>query len=161
MGGAVYVPGNIRGAAPESDNEVAGWNLFSDPQAAKEVFASGLPLHLVPLDATNQVKLNTEDIQPWREGGPTAGFAFEIYESMLEKFGGRDAETWDLMTAAIMLDPSLCGFVALRLDVITQDGATSGQTVVDEGGAPNVEVCLAPDPGRIRQNFIDVFSVSD
>jgi len=161
MGGAVYVPGNIRGAAPESDNEVAGWNMYSDPQAAKEVFASGLPLFLVPLDATNHVKLNAEDIQPWREGGLTAGFAFDIYKSMLEKFGGRDAETWDLMTAAIMLDPSLCGFVALRLDVITEDGATSGQTVVDEGGAPNVEVCLSPDPGRIKQNLIDVFSVSD
>jgi inosine-uridine nucleoside N-ribohydrolase len=160
MGGAVYVPGNIKGAAPESDNEVAGWNIYTDPQAAKEVFASGLPLYLVPLDATNQVTLDAEDIQPWRDGGPTADFAFEIYERWLENFGGSDAATWDLMTAAIMLDPSLCGFASLPLDVITADGATSGQTVVVEGGAPNVDVCLAPDAGRIKQNFRDVFSAS-
>jgi len=160
MGGAVYVPGNIKGAAPESDNEVAGWNIYADPQAAKEVFASGLPLYLVPLDATNQVTLDAEDIQPWREGGPTADFAVEIYERELEIFGGSDAATWDLMTAAIMLDPSLCGFASLPLDVITVDGATSGQTVVDEGGTPNVEVCLSPDASRIKENFRDVFSAS-
>jgi inosine-uridine nucleoside N-ribohydrolase len=158
MGGAVYVPGNIKGAAPESDNEVAGWNIYADPQAAKEVFASGLPLYLVPLDATNQVTLDAEDIQPWREGGPTADFAVEIYERELEIFGGSDAATWDLMTAAIMLDPSLCGFASLPLDVITVDGATSGQTVVDEGSTPNVEVCLSPDASRIKENFRDVFS---
>ena len=160
MGGALYVPGNIRGAAPESDNEVAGWNMYTDPQAAKEVFASGLPLYLVPLDATNQVTLDAEDIQPWREGGPTAAFAVEIYERWLANFGGRDAETWDLMTAAIMLDPSLCGFAALRLDVITADGPTSGQTVVDESGAPNVDVCLAPDANRIKENLREVFAAS-
>ena len=160
MGGAVYVPGNIQAVAPESDNEVAGWNIYADPQAAKEVFASGLPLRLVPLDATNQVTLNAEEIEPWREGGATAAFAVEIYERWLEKFGGRDAATWDLMTAAIMVDPSLCGFASLSLDVVTVDGATSGQTVVDEGGTPNVDVCLSPDAGRIKESFRDVFSAS-
>jgi len=113
----------------------------------------------VPLDATNQVTLDAEDIQPWREGGRTADFAFEIYERKLENFGG-GGETWDLMAAAIMLDPSLCGFAPLSLDVVTVEGATSGQTVVDEGGAPNVEVCLSPDAGRIKENFRDVFSAS-
>ena len=160
MGGAVYVPGNIKGLTPESDNEVAEWNIYADPQAAKEVYASGLPLYLVTLDATNQVTLDAEDIQPWREGGPLADFAFEIYERKLENFGGRNAETWDLMTAAVMVDPSLCGFASLSLDVITVDGATSGQTVVDECGAPNVEVCLSPDAGRIKENFREVFSAS-
>lgn len=160
MGGAVYVPGNMRGAAPESDNEVADWNMYVDPQAAKEVFASGLPLYLVPLDATNQVTLNAEDISPWREGGPTADWAAEIYERWLESFGGRNADVWDLMTAAVMLDPSLCGFAALPLDVITAEGATSGQTVVVEGGTPNVTVCLAPDAGRIKDTFRQVFSAA-
>lgn len=160
MGGAVYVPGNIQGAAPESDNEVADWNMHVDPQAAKEVFASGLPLYLVPLDATNQVTLNAEDIQPWHEGGPTADLAVEIYERWLADFGGRNAEVWDLMTAAIMIDPSLCGFAPLSLDVITADGPTSGQTVVVEGGAPNVAVCLSPDVDRIKENFREVFSAS-
>ncbi len=160
MGGAVYVPGNIQGLTPDSDNEVAEWNVYADPQAAKEVLASELPLYLVPLDATNQVTLNAEDIQRWREGGPTADFAVEIYERALENFGGSNAAVWDLMTAAVMLDPSLCRFASLPLDVITAEGATSGQTVVVEGGTPNVTVCLAPDAGRIKENFRQVFSAA-
>lgn len=158
MGGAVYVPGNIRGLTPDSDNEVAEWNIHVDPQAAQEVLASGLPLYLVPLDATNQVTLDAEDIQRWRGGGPTSDFAVEIYERALENFGGSDAAVWDLMTAAVMLDPSLCRFASLPLDVITANGPTSGQTVVVEGGPPNVDVCLAPDAGRIKENFREVFS---
>ncbi len=160
MGGAVYVPGNIKGLVPESNNEVAEWNIFADPQAAREVFAAGLPLYLVPLDATNQVTLDAEDFEPWSEGGPIADYAVEIYKRALENFGGSDADVWDLMTAAIMLDPSLCGFASLPLDVITADGAASGQTVVVEGGTPNVAVCLSPDASRIKQNFSDVFSAS-
>ena len=156
----MYVPGNIQGLTPDSDNEVAEWNVYADPQAAKEVLASELPLYLVPLDATNQVTLNAEDIQRWREGGPTADFAVEIYERALENFGGSNAAVWDLMTAAVMLDPSLCRFASLPLDVITAEGATSGQTVVVEGGTANVTVCLAPDAGRIKENFRQVFSAA-
>ena len=33
MGGAVYVPGNITGLIPESDNKVAEWNIHADPLA--------------------------------------------------------------------------------------------------------------------------------
>lgn len=158
MGGAVYVPGNIRDMVPNSENKVAGWNVYSDPQAAHEVFAAGLRLYLVPLDATNQVTVNSEDIEPWREGGPIADYAFEIYERQLEIMGGRDAAIWDLMTASIMLNPSMCGFASLSLDVVTAGGATSGQTVVDEGGTPNIDVCLVPDASGIKQNLRDVFS---
>jgi inosine-uridine nucleoside N-ribohydrolase len=161
MGGAVYAEGNITGLIPDSDNRVAEWNIHADPQAASEVFASGLPLYLVPLDATNQVTLNAEDIDPWREGGPTADFVVDIYERVIENWGGSDAAIWDLMTAAVMLDPSLCGFASLHLDVIIDEGATSGQTVVDEDGAPNVDVCLSPDASRIKQTLTDVFSASE
>ena len=157
------LPGGHSGSAlPErSGQRLSLIHIFyADPQAAKEVLASELPLYLVPLDATNQVTLNAEDIQRWREGGPTADFAVEIYERALENFGGSNAAVWDLMTAAVMLDPSLCRFASLPLDVITAEGATSGQTVVVEGGTPNVTVCLAPDAGRIKDNFRQVFSAA-
>ena len=50
MGGAVYVEGNIHSDWPEIDNRTAEWNIWVDPVAASEVFSSGLPLHLTPLD---------------------------------------------------------------------------------------------------------------
>ncbi len=42
MGGSANMPGNIHSDWPELDNEVAEWNIWVDPLAAQEVFASGL-----------------------------------------------------------------------------------------------------------------------
>jgi inosine-uridine nucleoside N-ribohydrolase len=61
------------------------------------------------------------------------------------------------MTAAITSQPDLCGFEPLKLEVVTEDGSSSGQTVVVEGGTPNIQVCLEPDVEAILQNLIEVF----
>jgi hypothetical protein len=158
MGGAVYTPGNIYDFLPESNNTVAEWNVYADPQAAKEVFESGLNIYLVPLDATNQVSINRDDISQWRKGGQVAGFAADIYEMLLNNWGVENAAIWDLMTASIMVKPDLCRFKPLHLQVITDSGNTSGQTRVIGDKEPNVNVCLAPYPTSINQALVEAFS---
>ena len=158
MGGAVYVRGNIDDLDRSSNNKVAEWNIHADPQAASEVFESGLNINLVPLDATNQVMVTRQDTLQWRQGGDIANFAADIYEGLLNNWHAEEAAIWDLMTAAIMLKPDLCEFTPLHLQVVTQEGVTSGQTVVINGEEANVSVCLKPDAGMIRQTLIDIFS---
>jgi len=160
MGGAVYVPGNIDDLLPNPDNTVSEWNIYADAQAAKEVFESGLDIYVVPLDATNQVMVGRDDTRQWHLGGGTADFAADIYDILLNSWGAENAAIWDLMTAAIMVKPDLCGFQPLHLQVLTEQGPTSGQTVVVADGQPNVDVCLQPDVAGIRQTLIDVFSSS-
>ncbi len=157
MGGAVYVPGNITGLLPESDNQVAEWNIFVDPLAAAEVFSSGLPLYLVPLDATNQVILTRKEIQTWRKGGSIPDFAADIYETRMNDWGRDQIEMWDLVTAELMMNPSHCDFVPLKLDVVTNEGNAEGQTKISDGD-PNVYVCLSPDAGIIKSTLASVFS---
>ena len=77
---------------------------------------------------------------------------------LLNNWGADEAAIWDLMTAAIMLKPGLCGFQALHLQVITEAGPTSGQTAVVPGEAANISVCLEPDADSIRQTLIEIFS---
>src|SRR5215470_6834000 len=55
MGGAIGVPGN--------STPVAEFNIFVDPHAADVVFRAGLPLTLVPLDVTRQVRLTRDFLQ--------------------------------------------------------------------------------------------------
>jgi len=160
MGGAVFVPGNIDDFYPEDENIYAEWNLYADPQAAKEVFEADLDIYLVPLDATNQVLITKQDTNAWRQGGAIGNFAADFYESIMMSTND-DAAIWDLMAAVAMLQPELCPFVPLHLEVITEDGATSGQTAVVPGEEPNIHVCLEPDAELVRQNIIDIFSASD
>ncbi|MDD5371147.1 MAG: nucleoside hydrolase [Anaerolineaceae bacterium] len=72
MGGAVYVSGNLTDFSANPANVSAEWNIYIDPLAASEVFESGLPIYLVPLDATNQVSVRLVDTQQWRAGAPSS-----------------------------------------------------------------------------------------
>jgi len=158
MGGAVDVPGNIKGLIPDSDNRVADWNMIADPQAAKEVFESGLELYMVPLDATNKVLFRQEDILPWRQGDEKAKMIADLYDIMFNTFGFKTAEIFDLTAAAIMVQPKLCDFQALHLDVITDDGPTLGQTIVVPNTEPNIHACLDPNADQVKQNLNETFS---
>src|SRR5260370_18828505 len=81
MGGVVRVPGNLAdGGAFKTDNGAAEWNMFIDPVAAKMVFASGAPIRLVPLDATQRVPIDMallEQIQ-WKAETPAARFVAQV-----------------------------------------------------------------------------------
>lgn len=160
MGGAVHIQGNIHDFYPESDNTYAEWNIYSDPLAAKEVFESGLEMYLVPLDATNQVLISKQDTAQWRVGGRMADFAADIYDGLMDATGRQSFMIWDLMAAEIMLDPDLCGFRGLRLEVVTAEGSTLGQTAVVPTGTPNINVCLDPDAALIKHTLMDAFSSS-
>src|SRR5205807_443951 len=54
MGGAVDVPGNV---TPDAE-----FNIHVDPDAARLVVDAGLPLDLVPLDATRQAVLTRAEL---------------------------------------------------------------------------------------------------
>jgi len=161
MGGALNVPGNIPGLEPDSTNMAAEWNLYVDPQAAHEVFASGLPLSVVPLDATNQVTINIEDTRLWRTGGKAAGYAADLYDHSFLNSGMQVTEIWDLLAAVVMTNPNLCRFEQHSLSIVTEQGDAAGQMVSQLAGAPNARVCVQPDPDLVRQTMIEVFSHSD
>jgi inosine-uridine nucleoside N-ribohydrolase len=158
MGGAVYVPGNITNLIPDSSNKVAEWNIIADPQAAREVFEAGLNMYLIPLDATNQVIFDLEDIKPWQNGDDKAKIAAGLYEIMFNEYDWEQAEIFDLGAAVIMVRPETCVFQPLHLDVITDEGIHFGQTVVVDDNEPNINVCLNPDAYLIKQELNSIFT---
>jgi purine nucleosidase/pyrimidine-specific ribonucleoside hydrolase len=160
MGGAVYVPGNLTDFSANPANVSAEWNIYIDPLAASEVFASGLPIVLVPLDATNQVSASMADTSRWRQGGRVADFAADIYDMLLGGSSESEMSLWDVMTAVIMVHPDLCTLTPLHLQVITDPGNTYGQTLVLLDGPANVQVCLDPDVDGIKQTLAEVFASS-
>lgn len=156
MGGAVYAPGNLHDLLSDTKNTVAEWNIYVDPLAASEVFNSGLTMFLIPLDATNQVKISREDTIKWRKGGRIPDFAADIYDSLMASWNEDETEMWDLMTAVIMMNPEHCAFTPLMLEVVTAEGDFQGQTKLVNGDA-NVNVCLEPKRDEIKKMLSEVF----
>jgi pyrimidine-specific ribonucleoside hydrolase len=158
MGGSIYISGNIESDWPSIHNRVAEWNMWVDPVAADEVFASGLPLHLIPLDATNQVTWTEADALSWANSAtPEGTFAADILRWMLRSWSTDNAYIWDLAAAAVMTDQRLCPEVPLALDVVVEVGSEQGRTMVGDGAA-NTLVCLEPDTAQVKQNVADILS---
>ena len=67
MGGAVAEPGNMGGRRE--------FNLAHDPEAAARVLAAGLPLTLIPLDATRRLRADRAYVAALRGDGAAASLA--------------------------------------------------------------------------------------
>jgi len=161
MGGALYVEGNLHDLVDDPENNVAEWNIYRDPLAAAEVFESGLEIYLVPLDATDQVKVTHQDTASWRSGGPAADFAYGLYDQQLNNVNQDSFYFWDIMTAEIMVNPNICQFTELSVEVVTTDGSKDGQTVVRPTGEPNIFACLQPDGVNLINTLDSVFAASN
>ena len=154
MGGALRVPGNLDSSG--IDNQVAEWNIYVDPHAANLVFATGAPVSLVPLDATNHVPLTQEFYDALRAARltPEAGFVYQILDRQKPFILSGGYFFWDPLAAALMADESLATWEQANLC------ATSGQTLARQG-CPPVRVATSADASRFEEVFLDVLNNPD
>lgn len=151
MGGAVEVPGNA--------NDVAEWNMYVDPHAAQVVLASGSPITLVPLDATNHVPMTGSFYQRLKADhvSPAAGFVFDVLTKVYDSILSGGNYFWDPLAAAILTDESLATFQPRALSIIETEGPESGRTQPSAGGAM-VRVAVSADGARFEQIFLSTLN---
>jgi inosine-uridine nucleoside N-ribohydrolase len=138
MGGAVRVGYN--GKPPPGPE----WNVKCDVQAAQAVFAAGVPLLVVPVDAAVGLKLEA----PLRRRLFEARTPLTEQLHALYKLSERPTPTlFDPLAVALCFDERWCKFEALRLEV---DG--KGLTRVVPGRA-NARVATSP----AREEFLNWF----
>ncbi|MGQ9542494.1 MAG: nucleoside hydrolase [Candidatus Bathyarchaeia archaeon] len=103
MGGAIETPGNV--------TPFAEFNIYTDPEAAEQVFHSGLPLILVPLDVTTKTYLTSREIREIMDAKKTlTNFICKSvsYNMDLRPVGGEGKfYLHDPLTAGIAIDESL------------------------------------------------------
>lgn len=120
MGGAVEVKGNlkVKGVTENLKNEFAEWNIWIDPIASQKVFRSGVPITLVPLDATNHVLFTKEIATLFDKNSTSKGAKF--YNQVLKKnswlLDTGEYYFWDPFAAAAIFSP-VCATVSMSLDV--------------------------------------------
>jgi purine nucleosidase/pyrimidine-specific ribonucleoside hydrolase len=141
MGGAVDVPGNTA-----TDAE---FNIYVDPDAAREVLDAGLRVDLVPLDATRQTRLERDPLRA-ALAGRLAALAARI-----EAFTEQSFRIWgymhlhDPLAVGLAVDASLAQWEPVRLTV-----GQGGQTR-RAAGAPNCRVARVIEAERFQSMFFD------
>lgn len=151
MGGAVDVGGNVFLYSP---NETAEFNIWADPTAAAMVFATEVPITLVPLDATNDLPVTPylyEAIATHRDASPTALFLAD-YLAVTPLLGG--FYHWDELAAVAATDESVVTIEDRQLAVVTSVGSEEGATVDDPNGRP-VRVAVAADRAAFEKHFYE------
>ena len=129
MGGAIG-QGNVTASAE--------FNVYVDPHAAKVVFESGVPIVMLGLDVTEQVRPTPERVASIAGLGNAAGTAVA---GMLGLYASRAADggaLHDPLAVGYILAPQLFGGRDCHVDIVT-DGPCRGRTVVDwkqRGGQP-------------------------
>jgi purine nucleosidase len=128
MGGAYFERGNATPAAE--------FNMYVDPQAAKVVFESGIPIVVLPRDVAVKAMTTPDRIAPIRAlGGRCATAVADILTEEVatkrRKRGVEQCPMYDPMAGGYLIDPSL--FKGRRVNVVVETigDFTLGETVVD------------------------------
>lgn len=160
MGGAIRVPGNLGdGGEFKTDNRTAEWNLFVDPYAAGQVFASGARIRLVPLDATNRVPINSEFLRELRSiaRAPLGRFVTGILDRERDLIEQGASYAWDPLAAVALVEPSVAVMTPLAIEV-KQNPPEEGRTAEIKGRRPNASVALDAIPAVFRKTFLSALA---
>lgn len=141
MGGSVY-----RGYPPGS-GPAAEYNIAFDPEAARVVFSSGVPIVMVPLDATAMLQLDAAARhRVFTHLSPLTNALTLLYHLW-------DHETptlFDPMAVALLLDPTLCQTKPLAIEIDAK-----GFTRVAEGRPANAEVAFEAAPAKFFEFYLN------
>jgi len=125
MGGSLS-GGNITPAAE--------FNIYVDPEAARMVFQSGIPVTMVGLDVTRKTSLTDEHVKTL-EGAqnPVSQAAAKIARNAIDHNRAQGflvgPNMHDSLAVAAFLDPSLLGWKECYVDIETTGELTAGETV--------------------------------
>lgn len=146
MGGSAGAPGNT--------TPVSEYNAWCDPEAARSVFESGIPIRMVGLDATRCVLLRDETVREMEGHADAAVRWWAAMWRFYVEFHLRSEQLAgcimnDPLAVALLTHPGLARFTPMYVEVDCGWGLTRGQTLCDRFGftrrAPNVAVCLEAD----------------
>jgi purine nucleosidase len=143
MGGSLYRGYNDLGYLPDHGPDPE-YNIASDIPAARRLFASGVPLYVMPLDST-QLKLDEVKRELiFQQSTPLTDSLTLLYHL----WGGQTPTLYDPVAMAFALAPQLCPTQPLHLEVDEK-----GYTRPTPDPA-NAQVCLNSKPDDFFQLYM-------
>ena len=125
------------------------WNIKNDIAGAKKLFQSGVPLSVMPLDSTANLKLHeVARTAIFSHGSMMTNILAGLYYEWSAATRAVTPTLYDPMTLASMLDPSLCP--TTRMHISVDDAGNTKETP----GAPNADVCLHSDDDAFLHFYV-------
>jgi pyrimidine-specific ribonucleoside hydrolase len=128
---------------------VAEFNVWRDAEAAARVFASGVPIDLVTLDAFQQFTLEPEHIQALSERGNAGAQllapALQGYLKIQLSYGRAAAIVPDVAAMMYALDSELGQARSGLVRVVTDSRLALGQTIIGFDAAQRVPLALSAE----------------
>ncbi|MEK4196900.1 MULTISPECIES: nucleoside hydrolase [Paenibacillus] len=153
MGGGISY-GNV--------TSTAEFNIYVDPEAARIVFESGIPIIMSGLDVTDKAAIFEDEILALKERGPVStmvGELLDFYSIYGKKMGYVGSALHDPCAVAWLLHPELFEFEHLYVTVETEGKLTRGMTVADRrkktDRPANVQVLVGVDREAFMKLIFD------
>lgn len=160
MGGA-RLEGNVSAAAE--------FNIWCDPEAAHRVFASGVPITLLPLDITHQAVLSGSEFAELRATGEIGAalarmIAFYADQHVVA-YGEGFSPMHDVLATLFLSRPDAMTFVRGHVTVDCGDSLSRGATLVNTSLDPaivkNADVGVTLDRERFARTLIESVAALD
>lgn len=159
MGGAAR-DGNVTPAAE--------FNIATDPEAARIVFESGIPVTMVGLDVTHEALVFPDEVDRLRGTGRVGAFVGELmdfYSVFYRSQGFPGNPVHDALAVASVFEPRVVKTRDLHVGIETRGELTCGRTVADfrgvTGKRPNARVALEVDREFFIRLLLDAVRVLD
>lgn len=145
-----------------NDTPAAEFNIYADPEAAKIVMASGVPIVMCPLDVTMTATLDLETINALKDMNKVG----EMFYSLFNHYRGGSVakgglKMHDLTTIAYLTNPKLFTTEEVFVDVETCGDYTAGFMVVDFKNIykreANIKFCKTIDVNEFRKWMLNLF----
>lgn len=152
----ITIMGGVIRGSQRLDLPFAEHNIISDPEAAHLVFSSGLPMTVVPLDLTTQVRISREGVERIRSGGTPLQ---QMVAHQIEVYPWFQTQGYtflhDPLAAAVVIDPTLVQTRRVNIQVELAGQYTTAMTLMRDDPNSPIEVAVAVDVARFESFFVE------
>ncbi len=147
MGGSIQRRYGDLGYLPDRGPEPE-YNIMMDIAASKKLFASGVPIEVMPLDSTQLKFDETMRDTVFSQATPMTDALLSLYAEWSASTGNSTPTLFDAMAVAEAIDPDLCPTRPMDIEIDDKGFTRVG------AGEPNADVCLQSDSDQFFHFYI-------
>lgn len=135
------------------------FNFAADPEAAKIVFDSRLPIQVAPMEVGRQAKVMPETSEKIKQLGKIGDMFYQLFSKYRGGSFATGLSMYDALAIGLVLNPKMFEITSTRVEIEITGALTSGASLIDLKGyldlPANAEVAINVDPKQFEEWFVN------